>query len=165
MRMIAGKDLVACGRAISRGIRANKKEIRRRSESMKKRQPELVKQRRMAVRKIFTKTKTEKMLCDLFPEAIYNYCIATGKASKFHQAQIYWMDLCFPDVKLNVEVDGYHHSYRDQPRKDLERDKFLNGIGWKVLRFSNIQVMRDITKVCEAIRCTISELKGTLLTV
>jgi len=51
---------------------------------------------------------------------------------------------------LVVEVDGPIH--KDQLQADQERDAFLSSMGLKVIRFTNDEVMSQITQVVARIR-------------
>ena len=56
--------------------------------------------------------------------------------------------VCF-DRKIVIEVDGWQHL--DNP-EDWERDDWLNGEGFKVLRFWNNEVLLNVRGVLEQIR-------------
>jgi very-short-patch-repair endonuclease len=49
-----------------------------------------------------------------------------------------------------IEVDGGQHSIEKE--RDSERDKWLKGQGYKVLRFWNNEVLSNIEGVLEVIR-------------
>jgi hypothetical protein len=42
------------------------------------------------------------------------------------------LNLCFPDVQLNVELDGPKHQYASRVRSDAARDAYLATKGYKV---------------------------------
>lgn len=46
----------------------------------------------------------------------------------------YEMDVCFPDSKLDVEIDGIHHTQPDRIEFDKVRDHLLRSIDWYVVR-------------------------------
>ena len=46
-------------------------------------------------------------------------------------------------AKLIVEVDGDYHNTPEQFRYDVSRDKELEELGLKVIRFTNEQVFND----------------------
>ncbi|RBY82346.1 DUF559 domain-containing protein [Blastococcus sp. TF02A-26] len=55
-----------------------------------------------------------------------------------------FLDRCWPEVKLVVELDGAaHHTSPEDRRRDLARDRALAALGWVVLRFSYADVVRD----------------------
>ena len=53
--------------------------------------------------------------------------------------------------KLVVEVDGNQHGEDRALAYDEARTKALNAAGWRVLRFSNAQVMREMASVLDTI--------------
>jgi len=57
--------------------------------------------------------------------------------------------VCF-DKRIVIEVDGGQHAI--EKHKDNERDKWLEGQGFKVLRFWNNEVLMNIGGVLEVIR-------------
>lgn len=58
---------------------------------------------------------------------------------------------CFK-AKLIVELDGSQHCEPEKIAYDRERTAFLEEKGFLVLRYSNLDVMRNFTGVCENIR-------------
>jgi very-short-patch-repair endonuclease len=63
------------------------------------------------------------------------------------------VDFLAPSVRLVVEVDGAYHALRS--RADERRDRFLCRAGYRVIRFSALQVSRDLPGVIQAIARTI----------
>ena len=61
----------------------------------------------------------------------------------------YIPDFCSPKAKLIIEMDGSQHL--DQHEYDEERTKYFDSIGYKVIRFWNNDVMKDIDSVIRAI--------------
>lgn len=53
---------------------------------------------------------------------------------------------------LVVEVDGAYHAEREQMDDDEVRTAHLEQIGFRVVRFSNEEVLSDIESVLERIR-------------
>jgi very-short-patch-repair endonuclease len=58
-------------------------------------------------------------------------------------------DFCAPGKMLVIELDGSQHL--EQEEYDAERTAFLESKGYRVLRFYNNDVMKDIEKVLEVI--------------
>jgi 5-methyltetrahydrofolate--homocysteine methyltransferase len=59
----------------------------------------------------------------------------------------YIVDFCCLDKKLIVEVDGAHH-YEDEGKVyDSDRTAFLEGHGFRVMRFENADVLNDVDGV------------------
>ena len=72
---------------------------------------------------------------------------------KFRRQQIidhYIVDFVCLEPKLIVELDGSQHSW--QITYDAERSKYLNGLGFKVLRFRDNDVLQNTASVLECIR-------------
>ena len=70
------------------------------------------------------------------------------RTSAYHfrkQVQIgpYCVDFACHHAKLVIEVDGDTHYLPGAQRKDSERDLFLDREGYTVLRFSNVEVLRN----------------------
>ena len=53
--------------------------------------------------------------------------------------------------RLIVEVDGGYHLEGEQQEKDAERTKYINEVGYVVLRFTNDEVIGNIDGVLEEI--------------
>ena len=72
------------------------------------------------------------------------------------------VDIFIPDFvctqkKLMIEVDGGYHNKKEQIELDAERTRILEVLGYKVLRFTNEEVLKDVSSVLEKIR---TELKN-----
>ena len=63
----------------------------------------------------------------------------------------YIVDFYCPAAKLIVEIDGGQHYSEENIKKDEARDKFLSDLGFRVLRFSNSDVFKNIEGVVEEI--------------
>ena len=59
-----------------------------------------------------------------------------------------------------VELDGSQHYETAGRQHDQERDAYLEGLGLRVLRFSNRDVDQHFTAVCEMIERAIAERSG-----
>ncbi len=68
----------------------------------------------------------------------------------------YIVDFYAPKAKLVIEIDGSQHLEAEHHQRDQQRDAYLNTHGLTVLRFSNLQVLREIDAVMEVIfqHCT-----------
>ena len=66
-----------------------------------------------------------------------------------HAIGNYIVDFCSPRRKLIIELDGSQHL--DQVEYDLERTKYLQAKGYRVLRFWNNEVMNEIDAVLNVI--------------
>ena len=63
----------------------------------------------------------------------------------------YIVDFYCPKGKLIIEIDGGRHYENEGMKKDQERDRYLQRLGFTVLRFSDIDVLRNIDGVIERI--------------
>ena len=52
----------------------------------------------------------------------------------------YIVDFFCPDKKVVIEIDGIQHYSEEGKQNDGKRDLFMNGLGYTVLRISNITV-------------------------
>ncbi|MBE9199612.1 MULTISPECIES: DUF559 domain-containing protein [unclassified Nodularia (in: cyanobacteria)] len=68
-----------------------------------------------------------------------------------HPVGNFILDFYCPACKLVVEVDGEIHASRAE--YDQSRTAKLGEYGYQVLRFSNEEVMHDLPKVLDKIRC------------
>ena len=66
-----------------------------------------------------------------------------------HTVGNYVPDFCSPKAKLIVELDGSQHLEREE--YDEERTEYLESLGYKVIRFWNNDVLKDIDSVMLAI--------------
>jgi very-short-patch-repair endonuclease len=63
----------------------------------------------------------------------------------------YIADFFCPSAKLVVELDGSQHRMDKVAASDEERSRFLESRGYRVLRFWNVDVMKERDSVAEAI--------------
>ena len=71
----------------------------------------------------------------------------------------YIVDFYSPEMNLVVEVNGGQHFEKLGKAADEERDAFLQSRGLKILRFSNVDVLKNLDAVVEVIFQHVSELK------
>ncbi len=57
---------------------------------------------------------------------------------------IYIADFMCKDLQLIIALDGYSHNFEQQWKKDLKRQKELEDKGFKILRFSDDEVMNNL---------------------
>jgi len=67
-----------------------------------------------------------------------------------HPVGRFILDFYCPEKKLAVEIDGKIHSR--QKERDEERDRMLALYGYRILRFSNEDVMNNLSAVLRRIR-------------
>ena len=78
------------------------------------------------------------------------YQILKGRVPKFHRQRIignYIVDFYCPKLKLIIEIDGYQHFYEESREYDNKRTEYLEKLGYRVLRFENTEVNKDIEEV------------------
>jgi very-short-patch-repair endonuclease len=75
--------------------------------------------------------------------------IAGHRFTRQFQIGPYFCDLTCRSTKLIVEVDGFSHNMR--LAYDAKRDEFLREQGYRVLRFTNEDVMQNLEGVVAAI--------------
>ena len=69
----------------------------------------------------------------------------------------YSVDFCVPREKLIIELDGDPHGEYHRIQKDENRDKYLESIGFTVLRFENRFVFQEPELLKNEIRKVIDE--------
>ncbi len=69
----------------------------------------------------------------------------------------YIVDFYCDKAKLVVELDGSQHYLETGEAKDIERDKYLESLNLKVLRFSNTDINKHFYEVCTVIDNTVKE--------
>ncbi|RYY40247.1 MAG: endonuclease domain-containing protein [Chitinophagaceae bacterium] len=80
------------------------------------------------------------------------------KGCRFRRQHIigkYIVDFVSLSQKLVIEVDGGYHRSASQQAADAERDQELRSKGFRILRFTNEQVMKEINSVVAAIAAAI----------
>ncbi len=69
----------------------------------------------------------------------------------------YIVDFYCAFVKIVIEIDGSQHFSEENIVLDKERDKYLNSLGLRVLRYNNLEIKRNFKGVCEDIIKVIKE--------
>lgn len=64
----------------------------------------------------------------------------------------YIVDFYCASANLVIELDGSQHFEAEGKQQDAERDRYLNGLGLRVLRYPNNEVNLNFEGVCEDIR-------------
>ncbi len=67
----------------------------------------------------------------------------------------YIVDFYAPRAKIVIEVDGSQHHEPRAIEADVERDEFLSRLELNILRFNNLQVLRETESVLDMIRLAI----------
>ena len=63
----------------------------------------------------------------------------------------YIADFYCPKAKLIIEIDGSQHYEKEGIEKDKIRDEYFKSLGLKVLRFTNLDVLKNLNGVLEKI--------------
>ena len=93
---------------------------------------------------------------------LWNYLAGNRMGDHFrrqHPVLGYIPDFICINKKLIIEVDGGYHFEGEQPEMDAERTRYLNEIGYTVLRFTNEEVLHDIDNVLEEITDALEDYK------
>ncbi len=98
-------------------------------------------------------TEAEKILW----EVVKGKKMAGFKFRRQHIISNYIADFVCLSEKLIVEVDGLYHNLPDNKIGDEERTADLNRLGFKVLRFTNEQVLNKIDTVINTIVKVVKE--------
>ena len=80
------------------------------------------------------------------------------KFRRQHPLFIFIVDFYCHELKLVIEVDGEIHNNEENIEYDLSRQAFLEDHGLKVLRFTNHQVLFELSEVLAQVKQTVIEL-------
>jgi very-short-patch-repair endonuclease len=69
----------------------------------------------------------------------------------------YIVDFVSHSAKLVIELDGGQHYDNSHEARDARRDRFLRTKGFRVLRFSNLDVISNIEGVWDMIAAAVGE--------
>lgn len=70
----------------------------------------------------------------------------------------YIVDFLFRRSKVVVEIDGGYHFTAEQQKDDAQRTEWLENKGYKVIRFTNKQVLFETDKVIEELKKSLDPL-------
>ena len=78
------------------------------------------------------------------------------KFRRQHSIGNYIVDFYCPALKIIIEIDGYSHTEKGEEEKDKIRQKYLESLGFKVIRYTNGEIMEslegvvgNINEICE----------------
>lgn len=95
-------------------------------------------------------------------QLLWHFIRGSQLGVKFNRQHIigkYIADFVCLDKKLIIEVDGAYHSQEKQQLWDEYRDDFLKSNSYKILRFTNNEVLFNMDSVLDKIRkCLILEM-------
>ena len=72
----------------------------------------------------------------------------------------YIADFVCKELKIVIELDGISHLFEEVQEKDREKENYLNGLGYVVLRFSDEEVLKDMRNVIRVIECVVEDLES-----
>ena len=78
------------------------------------------------------------------------------KFRRQHPIDIFIADFYCHERKLIIELDGGIHDTEEQHEYDLGRTFELQGKGFKIIRYSNEEVINDIEKVLKSIEVNLT---------
>ena len=61
----------------------------------------------------------------------------------------YIVDFYIAETKIAIEIDGSQHYEEEGIKKDIERDRYLNELGIKVIRYSDTDINSRFEGVCD----------------
>ena len=85
-------------------------------------------------------------------EVLKDKKLCNRKFRRQHSIGHYIADFYCTSEKLIIELDGQHHYSTEGIDKDIERDKHLEMMNIKVLRFENKEVFNNLTAVLKIIK-------------
>ncbi len=71
----------------------------------------------------------------------------------------YIADFMCKELHLIIEVDGFTHQFEEVLEKDLRRELVLKKAGFRVLRFSDQEVLSDLREVVRTLEITIEQIE------
>ncbi len=84
------------------------------------------------------------------------------KFRRQHLINDYIADFVCLEKKLVVEVDGEYHNNEEQKENDDLRTEYLNFFGYKVIRFTNEEVLKNIEEVLNKIKSELQTSQNSL---
>lgn len=89
----------------------------------------------------------------------WNIVRSNGLGQKCRRQYIigqYIVDFFFRQSLLIVEIDGGYHFTEEQKEEDAIRQDWLEQMGYKILRFTNEEVLLDTDRVIEKIKLNLT---------
>ncbi len=78
------------------------------------------------------------------------------KFRRQHGIGPYIVDFYCPEQSLVIEVDGDSHADANQILKDRQREKYLQSLGLRVIRYINDDILKNLDGVLEDLTCRLS---------
>jgi hypothetical protein len=83
------------------------------------------------------------------------YVVPTRTTKSSGYPSCYKIDIADPSRQVAIEVDGRSHNTLARHAQDRKKEVFLQSIGWRVLRFTNEEVMADLSGCVQKVLSTI----------
>jgi very-short-patch-repair endonuclease len=99
----------------------------------------------------------------LFWSKVANRQFLGLKFIKQHGIKNFIVDFCCRSLSLIVEIDGDDHFTDEGTKADIVRTKVLESLGFKVIRYNNLEVMDNIDGVFEDLKARIDLLPTSSL--
>jgi len=77
--------------------------------------------------------------------------LTRGFRKEFKCPNHYKIDIASKKLMIAIEVDGFSHCSKSRKEQDERKEKILCLKGWKVLRFTNLQIEKELTKCVQAV--------------
>lgn len=90
-----------------------------------------------------------------YPEKLFETALRSNDISGWispYRIYIYEYDFAFPELKIDVEIDGGTHSLPNVIEIDIRRDAWSKSRGWTVIRFPATRVKSDIGSCIEELK-------------
>jgi very-short-patch-repair endonuclease len=95
-----------------------------------------------------------------YPEKCFRECLEKNNIKGWIQELrifMYSIDFAFPEFKMAVEIDGRFHEFPDIKEKDEKRTKYLNSLGWRVIRFPAKLINKEVYQCVNMVLETLGE--------
>ena len=98
-----------------------------------------------------------------YPEKVFKMALHENRISgwmQYYQNGIYEYDFAFPELKIDVEIDGATH-YSDRVKAiDKRRDMWSKSQGWRIIRFKAQKVKLHTTECIQELIKIIAEVEA-----
>ena len=105
--------------------------------------------------------RAERAMANEFANTVWQWIrnrqIHNQKFRREYAIPPYTADFCCIELKLILEIDGAKHFTAEGKQRDLVRDEFLEGQGYRVMRISGYDVLREPGESLEIIRQHVRE--------
>lgn len=97
---------------------------------------------------------------------LWKYALRAGKMKGYQfrrQRPVlqYIADFMCKELKLVIEVDGLTHQWEEISEKDKQKTNALEQAGFKLVRFTDEEILKNMNAVIEIIKCVVEEREKT----